>query len=58
MKGPFGSETCRPGVKSGEATLREVAAYMLDHSGFSGVPATGLVEISHPSLSYNPICES
>jgi len=55
MKGLFGSETCRPGVKSGEATIREVAAYMLDHGGFSGVPATGLVEISHPSLSYSTI---
>ncbi len=48
MKGPFGSETCRPGVKSGESTLREVAAYLLDaERGFSGVPATALVEMSH-----------
>lgn len=31
MQAPFGSETCRPGVKSGESTLREVLAYLLDH---------------------------
>lgn len=31
MKGPFGSETCRPGVKSGESTIREISAYLLDH---------------------------
>lgn len=31
MTGPFGSDTCRAGVKSGESTLREVAAYLLDH---------------------------
>jgi hypothetical protein len=45
MQGNFGSETCRTGVKSGESTIREVAAYLLDHEGFSGVPATSLVEI-------------
>jgi hypothetical protein len=50
MRGSFGSETCRPGVKSGESTLREIAAYQLDHHGFSGVPATALVEINHKSL--------
>ena len=50
MKAPFGSETCRPGVKSGESTLREVLAYLLDHESFAGVPPTALVEVSHPSL--------
>ena len=30
-QGPFGSETLRPGVKSGESTIREIAAYFLDH---------------------------
>ena len=58
MTGPFGSKTCRPGVKSGEATVREVAAYLLDHNNFSGVPVTGLVEVSHPSLTYTPITKS
>ena len=42
MQAKFGSETCRPGVKSGESTLREVYAYLLDHEGFSGVPPTCL----------------
>lgn len=51
MQAPFGSETCRPGVKSGESSLREVLAYLLDHEGFAGVPPTALVELSHPSLS-------
>jgi hypothetical protein len=57
MKGSFGSDTCRAGVKSGESTLREIAAYMLDHEGFSGVPPTALVEIYHENLKVNPISE-
>ena len=51
MKGLFGSETSRPGIKSGEATIREIAAYLLDHGGFSGVPATTLVSIKHECFS-------
>ena len=51
MKGPFGSETCRPGIKSGESTIREVTAYLLDHQGFSGVPRYALVELSYPKLT-------
>ena len=57
MQGNFGSETCRPGVKSGESTLREIAAYLLDHNGFSGVPATTLVEINHSSMPVKEITE-
>ena len=57
MQAPFGSETCRPGVKSGESTLREVLAYILDHEGFAGVPPTSLVELSHPSLKMSPFSE-
>ena len=57
MKAPFGSETCRPGVKSGESSLREVLAYLLDHEGFAGVPPTALVEISHPSLTTSLLTE-
>jgi len=48
MKAPFGSATCRPGIKSGELTVREVIAYMLDHESFADVPATTLVQTSHP----------
>ena len=58
MQAKFGSETCRPGVKSGESTLREAYAYMLDHDNFSGVPPTCLVEMVHPSLPFKPIDES
>jgi hypothetical protein len=57
MTGPFGSDTCRAGVKSGESTLREVAAYLLDHQGFSGVPATSLVELTHNGLPALAITE-
>lgn len=48
--GPFGSKTFRAGVLSGEASIREVAAYLIDKDGFSGVPPTTMVETSHESL--------
>jgi len=56
MKAQFGSNTCRPGVKSGESSLREVLAFLLDHDGFACVPPTALVELSHPSLQTIPLC--
>ncbi|OVA20662.1 Phosphatidylinositol 3-/4-kinase [Macleaya cordata] len=34
-------------VRVGETGVREVAAYLLDHNGFAGVPPTALVKISH-----------
>ncbi|KAI3888193.1 hypothetical protein MKW92_031894 [Papaver armeniacum] len=34
----------------GETGVREVAAYLLDHNGFAGVPPTALVKISHVSF--------
>jgi len=43
----------REGVVPGEACIREVAAFMLDHSGFSGVPMTTLVEARHPTFNNN-----
>jgi Phosphatidylinositol 3- and 4-kinase len=43
----------REGVVPGEACIREVAAFMLDHSGFSGVPMTTLVEARHPAFNNN-----
>ena len=58
MQAPFGSETCRPGVKSGESSLREVLAYLLDHDGFAGVPPTVLAEVSHPSLEMSCLSDS
>lgn len=48
--GPFGSKTFRAGVLSGEACIREVAAYLIDTDGFSGVPPTTMVETTHESL--------
>ena len=48
--GPFGSQTFRAGVLSGEACIREVAAYLLDNGGFSGVPPTTMVENAHNSF--------
>ena len=43
----------REGVVPGEACIREVAAFMLDHGGVSGVPMTTLVECRHPSFNAN-----
>lgn len=51
MTAPFGSDTCRAGVKSGESTLRETVAFLLDHEGFAGVPATALVDLTHESMA-------
>ena len=39
MRGRLGQPGLRPGLLSGEAAEREVAAYLLD-GGFAGVPAT------------------
>jgi len=43
----------REGVVPGEACIREVAAFMMDHGGFSGVPMTTLVEARHPAFNTN-----
>lgn len=51
-EGIFGSQTFRPGVLSGESCIREVAAYLIDRKGFSGVPPTTFVEVVHNSLKY------
>jgi hypothetical protein len=48
--GAFGQTTFRPGVLSGEACIREVAAYIIDHGQFSGVPPTTMVEATHDSF--------
>ena len=39
---------------SGESCIREVAAYLVDRQGFSGVPSTTFVEVVHKSLKYVP----
>lgn len=43
----------RAGICPGEACLREVAAFLLDHGGFSGVPMTTLAEARHPAFNTN-----
>lgn len=50
FRAPFGSKTFRPGVVSGESTIREVAAYLLDHGNFSSVPMTQIVAVTHDSF--------
>jgi len=35
------------GIPAGEATMREVAASLMDHDGFYGVPKTAIVKIHH-----------
>jgi phosphatidylinositol 4-kinase type 2 len=47
------SLTLRQGINPGELCLREVAAYLLDHGGFSGVPMTTLAEARHPAFHLN-----
>lgn len=47
------SLSMRAGINPGEACLREVAAYLLDHKGFSGVPMTTLAEARHPAFNSN-----
>lgn len=39
-------------MRVGEAALREVAAYLLDHAHFARVPHTTLVRASHPVFTY------
>lgn len=45
-------------VRVGETGIRELAAYLLDHDGFSGVPATALVKISNVPFYVNNASES
>ena len=50
--GKLGEIGLRPGVLSGEAAYREVAAYLIDSNSFSAVPRTVLVQAQHPTFSY------
>ncbi|XWS65275.1 hypothetical protein CRYUN_Cryun05aG0079500 [Craigia yunnanensis] len=56
-KGFRGFKLGQPGIKRsirvGETGIRELAAYLLDHGGFAGVPATALVKISHVAFHVN-----
>jgi len=54
LAGRMGSRGVRNGLLSGEANIREVAAYLLDHEQFANVPATVRVEISHAAFGQSP----
>ncbi|XP_038719448.1 phosphatidylinositol 4-kinase gamma 8-like [Tripterygium wilfordii] len=43
----LGQPGLKRSVRVGETGIRELAAYLLDHDGFAGVPPTALVKISH-----------
>jgi hypothetical protein len=49
-EGSFGSPSFRPGVLSGEAVIREVAASIVD-KGVSNVLPTVFAEARHPSFN-------
>lgn len=52
-KGDTSDLSMRAGIKPGEACLREMAAYLLDHESFSDVPMTTLAEARHPAFNSN-----
>lgn len=49
----LGEAGLKPTVRVGEAALREVAAFLLDHDGFAKVPPTVLVRCFHPIFHTN-----
>eukprot|EP00798_Chlamydomonas_sp_ICE-L_P031175 gene31175-6318_t len=49
----LGDPGWKPTVRVGEAAMREVAAYLLDHDHFAKVPTSVLVRARHPALCYN-----
>lgn len=51
--GKFGQEGFRKGILSGEGSIREVVAFLLDKKNFFRVPETTFIEISHPSFNKN-----
>jgi len=56
-KGFVGKTLGQPGLKRfvrvGETGFREVAAYLLDHKNFAGVPLTMLVKVNHSVFHVN-----
>lgn len=48
----LGEPGLKPTVRVGEAAIREVAAYLLDHDHFAKVPSTVLVKMSHPIFNH------
>ncbi|GLI68290.1 hypothetical protein VaNZ11_012651 [Volvox africanus] len=48
----LGDPGWKPTVRVGEAALREVAAYLLDHDSWARVPTSVLVRARHPVFCY------
>jgi len=53
LSGEAGLHYLRPGILTGESCDREVAAFITDRDGFSGVPPTVMVESEHEAYYYN-----
>lgn len=53
---PNAEDNLRRGIRPGELCLRECAAFLLDHDGFSGCPMTTIAEARHPALHVNGAC--
>jgi hypothetical protein len=47
----LGQSSLKRSIRIGETGIRELAAYLLDHGGFSGVPPTALVKFCHAKFS-------
>ncbi|KAE9348796.1 hypothetical protein PF008_g7193 [Phytophthora fragariae] len=47
-----GISAMRQGISAGDAAVREVAAYLLDHQRFAKVPTTMLASVFHPDFHY------
>ena len=54
LAGAEGQIAFERGIFAGDACGREMAAYLLDHNHFSGVPATAMAEACHPSFNHTP----
>ena len=53
LRQPDDDLTLRAGIVPGQSCVRELAAYMIDHEGVSGVPMTTLVEADRKSTRLN-----
>ncbi|KAL5744970.1 hypothetical protein ACOSP7_026116 [Xanthoceras sorbifolium] len=49
----MGQPGLKRSVRVGETGIRELAAYLLDHGGFAGVPPTALVKITDVAFNVN-----
>ncbi|KAL3534730.1 hypothetical protein ACH5RR_003191 [Cinchona calisaya] len=49
----FGQPGMKRSIRIGETGIRELAAYLLDHGSFAGVPPTALVKISRINFNVN-----